>query len=726
MDQDRWAEAMTELSVVFIWHMHQPYYWDMIDNRCTLPWVRLHSTMGYMDMAAAVSDSPGAKVTVNLTPSLVRQLAQYIEGGRKDDFQLLSEKPTAELTPEERAFILHYFFMANWDTMVRPYGGYMRLLGKRGQRSDQDFEQLQRHFSDAEIRDLVVWFNLTWLGWAALEMFPELTELKRKGRDFTEADKLFVLTCQQQIMREVLPSYGSLWDQGAVEISTSPMYHPILPLLWDTVLADHAHPGVKLPPRFAHPEDAVAQIQTGLAYMEEIFGKRPIGLWPSEGSVAPELVPAFLDAGLRWIATDEDILFKRTRTPRHEALFTPWKVQDNGRELSVFFRDHALSDLVGFTYAHQPPEQAAEDFVRRLREIRSSVARTGRDHAMVAVALDGENPWETYPDRGRGFLHQVYDRIMHTEGMTLATASSYLDEHPSNFKIDRLSTGSWINRNFDIWLGGPVENRAWQYLGQVRDDLPRLLEGASEATAEQALQSLYAAEGSDWFWWFGDQFHSELDPQFDYLFRMHLKNVYRALDAEPPLYLSDPVTFTHAVTVGEEPLDLIDPQIDGKVTDYYEWRAAGHIDLSLARGAMYISESHLKDLYYGFNLQNFFLRLDPVPGLEDSARLDVRIHLLAPIKAVVMFPFLNAIVARVFEENDNNQLILTADVRSLASDKVIEIAVPFATLGLHPGDEVQFVVELHEEQAEIERHPRDGFILFTVPDENFEARYWSV
>lgn len=718
---------MTELSVIFLWHMHQPYYRDMVQGNCILPWVRLHAIKGYRDVLRATELSAGAKVVINLTPCLVRQIQEMVEGHVRDDFFLISEKPTDELSLSERAFILRYFFMADWETMVRPYGEYLKLLAKRGTRSSLDFETVAKKFSDQEIRDLVVWFNLTWFGWAALEDIPELLELKGKGRNFTEEDKALVLSSQLRLLSEVLPAYQRLWTAGEIEVSTTPLYHPILPLLWDTVFADRCRPGVKLPVRFRHPEDAWEQVRQGLEVVEKSLGRRPQGMWPSEGSVCHELVPMFLDAGLKWIATDEDILFKRVRVHRRdEVLYHPWKVPHEGRELNVFFRDHGLSDLIGFTYAKQPAEAAAEDLCRRLRELRSSIARQGQDHAVVAIILDGENPWQAYPDGGRGFLLGLYQRILNTPGLQMVTCSEYLERHPPSRPLDYLPTGSWINQNFQIWIGGPEENLAWEYLGRVREQMPDLIADAPEGVKEEAWQSLYAAEGSDWFWWYGDDFQSDLKCEFDYLFRLHLKNVYLLLGEAPPLFLNEPVTFDHPVRLQEEPMAFLSPLIDGRVSDYYEWQAAGHMDIRQAQGAMYQALKHLHHIYYGFDLANFYLRLDPAPQHNNTEHLDVRVHLLNPRRQVIIFPFVKPTLARLFEESPDGTLLPAAELQTVAAEKIIELQVPFPLLGLEKGQEVQFVVELYEADTEVERYPRDGFVSFAVPDESFEEKYWSV
>jgi len=717
---------MTTLSVIFVWHMHQPYYQDMAGGGCMMPWVRLHACRGYLDMARALDKQPGAKAVINLSPGLVRQLEDQAAGRVKDDFLLISEKQAEILSPMERAYVLRYFFMSDLDAMIRPHGEFLRLYSKRGAKTDQDFEQTQKRFSDQELRDLVVWFNLSWFGWSALEDCPELVELKRKNSDFTEKEKHFVLERQRHCLTQVLPAYQRLWREGAAEISASPLFHPILPLLWDSVLGDRAHHGISLPPRFRRPEDARDQIQLGLDCIESVLGRRPVGMWPPEGGVAPELAEPLISAGLRWIATDEELLFKRIRGHRRdENLCHPWKVRDQDRELIVLFRDKILSNLIGFEFAKIRPSDAIEDFIRRLREIRSSISRLGQDHALAVIALDGENPWQSYPDAGARLVSGLYQRIQETEGLELETASGYLEKHPPSRTLDQLPTGSWIKQNFDIWIGGAEENKAWEYLGKVRDDFERIAPEAEPEQRAPARDSIFAAEGSDWFWWFGDDFQSELKCEFDFLFRMHLKNSYLLLGQDSPQFLNDPVLFHHPVRVAEEPMDFINPTIDGKISDYYEWRAAGHLDIRQSLGAIYRAGFRLQHIYYGFDLDNFYLRIDPDLDDQEMGFIDAAINILSPRKLTIMFPLKGTSLARIYEEREDGTRVPIGEVHDIASYKILELRVPFSALGLKTGDEVRFVVQLFDGQTELETHPRDGFIRFTVPDENFEARYWS-
>ena len=301
---------MKPLHIAFLWHMHQPMYKDPLTGVYTMPWVRLHSIKGYYDMISLLEEFPEAKMTFNVVPSLIIQINDYADGRARDVFWDRSMKPAADLSFDEKKFILDNFFMCNWGTMIQPHNRYYEILKKRGMRqlTEDEISHAVKTFSTQEYLDLQVWFNLAWFGYKAVEKDKALSELIKKDKNFTEDEKRYVLESQIRILKELLPTYKRFQDNGQVELTISPFYHPILPLVYDTDMASRCMPWAKLPDRFHHPEDAEEQIRRGVALYKETFGRNPSGMWPSEGSVAPELIPCFQKEGIRWIATDEAIL----------------------------------------------------------------------------------------------------------------------------------------------------------------------------------------------------------------------------------------------------------------------------------------------------------------------------------------------------------------------------------------------------------------------------------
>ncbi|WP_456431730.1 glycoside hydrolase family 57 protein [Thermosulfuriphilus sp.] len=715
------------LYVAFVWHMHQPLYLDWHRGTLSLPWVRLHATKAYTDMPAALEGFPRVKAVFNLVPSLLKQLTFY-EGGGEDEFLSLSRKAAAELTDRDKEFILANFFSCHWETMINPYPRYRALLEKRGLSGDSgSIKAAISNFSVQDFLDLQVWFNLTWMGFH-LRGDPLVRHLLAKERTYSEEEKHRLLDLQLTALKEVIPRYRRLLENGQIEISTSPFFHPILPLLIDSDCARRAMPHVALPPRFRFPEDAKAQIDRALDLHEELFGQRPLGLWPSEGSVSPELIPILEECGLLWAATDEEILFHSLETHSPTALFQPYQVEIDGAKVRLVFRHHGLSDKIGFVYQRNPAGESVEDFMVSLRQIRQLCLGQGPGPWLVCIILDGENPWEYYPDGGEAFLKGLYEALSEAEDLKTTTVRGFLKKNPPQGRLDRLFTGSWINHNFDIWIGGEEENRAWSLLGHTRRWLKDKASELETEPFEAAYEALMAAEGSDWFWWFGEHFYSPYNSEFDRLFRSHLSRVYEAAGSHPPAELSLPIRRPRHVEPQRVPLGFINPIIDGQESHFLEWSGSGYYSVSDLGSAMYLGPGLIGAVYFGFNLEKIFFRLDPQESLNQwPPGIEINIILSARHKAILSFR------PRVEKPAESYRIIIEDRVlgaqregADLAVDRIVELSVPFALLNFRVGDNVIFWIEILEKGLVRERVPRMGHLSFTVPDENFEQIFWQV
>lgn len=729
---------MKTVQVCFLWHMHQPYYTDPVAGTASMPWVRLHATKAYFDMAFLLERFPAVNATFNFTPSLVLQLQEQASGSVRDLFLEHTERAAADLTPVERAFVIRHFFAANWATMVRPFPRYHELLVKRGNEvTGRDLDRLARSFTTQDLLDLQVWHNLAWFGFGAIARYPRLTALRAKDRGFTEEDKREVLDLQQQVLREVLPRYRRLAQAGQIELTTTPFYHPILPLLIDTDFARRSRPETALPQRFQAPEDAEAQLRNAVAFHTELFGMPPTGLWPSEGSVCPEMIPMLRRAGLRWMATDEEVLARSLGSwNRRQHLYQPYAVGAPGEQLTVLFRDRELSDAFGFVYAKSAPESAVEDVLRRLGDI---AQQAPGERPLIPIILDGENPWEYYYDGGERFLSGLYAELAKGSLASFGgavvcaeTVSRSLEMLPPAAPLDRLHSGSWINADFKIWLGHQEDNRAWDLLRETR---ARLAELSAQRPPEQlagAWEELYAAEGSDWFWWYGDDFQTDYKSEFDRLFRTHLRNVFLRAGVPAPAFLNDPVMGTAWPRESDStrrPVSLILPTIDGRVSNFFEWRGAGTIDPAPPLGAMWKANRLFTYIGFGFSLDALFLRLDPVneqvagrPGLQVELHVETaeaRRRLVFPLApAVESFTLYAAVAGQPFSE--------VGTVRTICRRAVIELAAGLKDLGLKAGQEFRMHLVVTQHGLEVERYPHDRSLLLTVPDRNFDATMWKV
>ena len=569
------------LSVGILWHQHQPYYRTRIGgdprDAYLLPWVRLHAVRDYYPMAALVSEFPGVHLTINLVPSLVAQLEEYVDAGATDRWMELSLKPASSLTPLEHDFLIARFFDADWDNEVRVHPRYAELLELRLNRVS---------FRERDLTDLQMWFNLAWFppemrnGTVTLEDGSDLTvrDFVSKSHGFVRDDIEELLDRQLTVMRNVVPIHRRLLESGQIDVSVTPFYHPILPVLVDSDLSTIDATGATLPPRFAYPEDAKEQIDRAVAFYTDRFGRRPRGMWPSEGSVGEHMLDLAAGAGFTWMATDRGVLEKSGEwgyeTEDPDVLLRPYMAGAGENRLSVFFRHTRLSDDIGFTLqGYADYDHAAEEY---LGWIRTGFADRvdDRSERIISIILDGENCWGSYRNGGRAFLRGLYRRLEDDPDLVAVSFTDYVDgdperrlpAHPQDeqHEVSPLFTASWIDEtgsphgnDLNIWIGSPEENRAWELLGKARS---RLAEAeATPKSHPRAYESLYVAEGSDWFWWFGDDFvlAPGVDLAFDWLFRERLRDVYRELGEEPPSELDAPIRRRFVMWTPIEPIDAV-------------------------------------------------------------------------------------------------------------------------------------------------------------------------
>jgi len=669
-------------------------------------------------MVSLLEDFPQIRLTFNLTPSLIEQLLDYAQGPEADDLYLYyTLVPAAELDQEGRTFVLKNFFKANHNTMIRPLPRYQSLLQKR----DDGRGQARDRFSVQDLLDLQVLFNLVWFGFRARERYPEIADLLRKGRGFTESDKEVVISIQRQILRELLSHYKVLNQSGQIELTTSPYYHPILPLLWDSTLARRALPNLKLPRPFRYPEDVEAQVNRATALHRRVFGFKPQGMWPSEGAVCPEIIPTIAEAGIEWMATDEGILWQSlTGKVERELLYRPYRVQVGDRGVTVVFRDRVLSDLIGFTYHQRPPVEAAEDLCNRLLQIRGSCP-----HPLVAIILDGENPWEYYPDGGRGFLLELYRRLSMEKMIETVRMSDYLESHPPSAVLRNIASGSWINSNYEIWIGCQETNQAWEYLSITRQWLQDQARSKAypRGSLDAAREAIYIAEGSDWFWWYGPQFSNPDKNIFDELYRKNLMAVYKALDREVPYFLQHPIFQPGLEEQLVMPLGSISPTIDGQITHFYEWHEAGYYRLNAGQGAMVLSDLLLSSLYFGYDQERFYIRLDPTLVAERKETKDWKIHIefQRPIERTLIIPYNKGAYQGMIAAGGR-----PAYVSQIAYQKIIELEIPWSVLGGSGGKTIEFSLAIREGSLELIRYPREGLIKLPIPEIPLDSTMWVV
>jgi len=611
---------MPKVRVVVLWHQHQPFYKDLVTGQYRLPWTRLHALKDYYGMVKLLDEFPNVHQTFNLVPSLVQQIDDYASGDAQDPFLQVAAKPAKDLTLEERRFALQYLFHAHPTNVIGRYPRYAELFEK-WRSAGAVAEKAEKYFLPQDFTDLQVLSQIGWFDEFFLEE-KNVFSLIRKGRNFSLDDQRFVIARERDLLARVLPAHAEAARKGSIEISTSPFYHPILPLVCDTQMGAVSTAGLPLPRnRYRHPEDAREQLQRGLNLHEKTFGLKPQGVWPSEGSVSEEVLGIAHKLGVKWMATDEGVLgrslglfFSRDgygylNSDLAHRLYTIYRYENAGAEMNLIFRDHTLSDLIGFVYSGMPPQDAANNLIHKIKESAKPIVNAGHD-AMVPIILDGENAWEYYPQSGREFLRRFYDALQHDPQIEAVTVSEAIARHQNKAELKSLVPGSWINANFNVWIGAPEDNKAWDYLYEAREFFAQSAPGASDPQRKLAWEEILIAEGSDWNWWYGPEHHSANDRDFDELYRKHLSNVYQALGGVPPDYLAQPITGQVSRPEFTPQSAYIHPRITGDMVRYFEWMGAAGHTADKRSGSMHGKQFLMDGVYAGIDEKFVYGRLD--------------------------------------------------------------------------------------------------------------------
>ena len=473
-------------------------------------------------------------------------MESYLAGN--EDFYQKVNKPAEELSDGEKEYLLRHYFDIHWEKVIGQHPRYLELLELQGRiREPGAVRPALERYRLQDYRDLQVWFNLAWIDPDIRRADPALGRLMEKGRDFSEAERRLVVEKQLELLAGIVPLHRRLQERGQMEVMTTPFYHPIMPLLIDSCSALRACPGLPLPRRFQYPQDACAQLALADRQYRRLFGRRPRGIWPPEMAVSPETIALFASYGFAWSISDEQVLARSLKVEivrdayghvlNGDLLYRPYRVRGAGGELAMVFRDHYLSNRIGFEYQHFRPEDAAADLVHRLLKIRENLACSPGSH-LVTISLDGENAWEWYQGDKGPFLHSLYRRLSEEPRLCCCTVSEYLAVHPPQRVIEELHTGSWVDHNLARWIGTDNKNLLWDYLLEAREAVERCRRSGScsEEALQRALESIYIAEGSDFAWWI-DSMPYYLAAPFDALFRRHLAAVYRFLGVAVPDHL---------------------------------------------------------------------------------------------------------------------------------------------------------------------------------------------
>ena len=757
------------LNVAIVFHQHQPYYKNKLTGMYELPWVRVHAMTEYVDSPGILSQYPGTQVTYNLVPSFLEQLVDYHRNETPDihtDFARrdwpINPDGTVAGYPNATDLELHTmqfqsFWNSGWIYNVSaedPNAWVMPASIRYKEIYDVTLHNLKpATIMDDDLLPAQDLLDLQVL-WYLFQFSPDyvqgeyapffenpstyngpsqtdqgLMDLFVKGRNYTPADLTYVIDQQHSHMANVLPMYSQLAAAGQVELTTTPYYHPIMPLLmmdgWTF------EDGIRVN-KDAWPDDVRTHLTNGMDLFEAELGFRPTGMWPSEQAVSPPMVQPVTDVGIQWMVSDEEILAKSTTlgggsidVDDATQLATPWIVEgDAGGEIAVIFRDRVISDRVAFQYGSMTPEAAVSDFLSYLDGVRSDLLAAGEDPSehLLTVAMDGEN-WMfmsefQHTDNARPFVHEWYSRLESHPTVVTTTPSAFLEKNLTLPQIETIGTGSWIDGTLSTWAGEADESLAWQRLVEARTALVDFeAENPNAPGLDLAWESLYIAEGSDWYWWYGLDQDSGYDEMWDVLFKVHLSNIYRAINLDLPPYLQD--LWTNPALPDDAASAIIEPMIDG-IALPGEWDGSAVYTADSVNGG----DLDIESFHLGYDASNLYIRVDMagpeiLDSLGENRDADLAIYFMQPnaqnfnevqtnfrtyygnqvlgfpAKKMVAFDFAqlrddgqakwNLFDARG-KIGDNEQWALTGSsiLGGCAGDEIYEFRIPWSDLGLAP------------------------------------------
>ena len=550
------------LRLVLLWHMHQPDFRDCVSGEFTQPWVYLHAIKDYSDMAAHLENHAGVHAVVNLVPILLDQLEDYAHqfaGGQVRDplLRLLASEDLDALSQGERELLLTQCFRAYHEKMIDPYPPYKRLRDLYRALLDLD-AQPARYLSGQYLADLITWYHLSWTGETVRRSHPWIAQLMARGENFSHTDRMQVFNLIGTVIADIVPRYRKLAQSGRIELSTTPHYHPLSPLLLDFAAARETLPDAPLPNADHYPDGRARvtwHLRTAQASHSKRFAVPAAGMWPAEGALSGPFLQLQAEHGVTWTASGEGVLTNTLKragvadSDRERMLYRPYRAEFADHRIHCFFRDDLLSDLIGFEYKDWHGKAASADFVARLEALHARAPQN--ESPVVSVILDGENAWEHYPYNAFYFLDELYATLETHAEIKMATFSEVIAEPQGGASaadfvrtLPPVVAGSWVHGNVSTWIGSPEKNRAWDLLVAAKRSYDTVVTSTqlSEDEKTAAATQLAVCEGSDWFWWFGDYNPAESVVVFDLAFRNNLRNLYRLLRLPSPEALAEPIS----------------------------------------------------------------------------------------------------------------------------------------------------------------------------------------
>lgn len=724
---------MKKLSLAFVWHLHQPNYQSQADEVMLMPWTRLNAVKTYSGMLKYLDLYPDLRLNFDISPVLLDALEGYADGRITDIHENLTVTPVEDLTQDDMEFILNYFFDVDYSNCIAKYPRYGDLYKRRFEKEEIDTDD----FSMSGYSDIMTLFNLVWFTDSQIAEYPEVAEVAKKGKYYTSKHREYLIEAQKEIIGKIIPEFRRYANEEKIEILTCPYYHPILPLLYDMDCAKNSSLKNILPGSdIKMPDCTKAQIEKGIKKSYDVFGVMPQGMWLPEQCISQEVIELMADAGIKWTISDETVLsqtlhkeFVRDFKGYHQDPFDLSRTYSvncgENKDMKIVFRDAVLPNLISFEYPNYDAKTAANDLYERIKVVYHKFATAPYDSHLLTIAMDGENAWRNYPDGGESFLKELYRLISEDETLETVRLSDYIEKSDDIKKIDKIETGSGINRDFRFWTAEPTKNTAWRCLYNAYQDIKQSENDGviSKEQKDAAYEQLYAAQGSDWFWWFGEPNDSGQDHLFDYLFREHLKNIYTIIGKPVPQKLEESLS-SFSGKPSRIPKGLISPKLSGKIDYEDEWRNAGCIDIP---ASPLMQENKLFNrICFGCDHENLYFLFDVnkyVYSVQKSEEQIYQVYLYiktnnedakytAPVRPLnktenvcsllknaytheIKITFmLDKLFPLFFSKAMANNLwvMKKSDSVEIVYDEVMEIKIPFEDIEVKHGEKIDFFI----------------------------------
>ncbi|MBQ7126461.1 hypothetical protein IJO12_05190 [bacterium] len=717
---------MKKVSLAIYWHMHQPTY--EIEGTYLMPWSRLHAVKDYLDMVLFLEKYPKLKLNIDIVPALLDTIIDYVNGAN-DIHSELTLTDTETMEYEEKAFVLNNFFTLKFETMLCKSENYCKLYEKRFANDNCNPDE----FSSQEISDLMALYNLAWIDTVHYEKFPKLKELWNKQYNYSLEDRIEIIDIHRQIMAEIIPTYKKYLDEGRIELTASSYYHAILPILIDMKYTLRSVPTREnLPSTLKMRDYAVFQVRKALNRIEELFNFRPKGFWSPELCVGPKTLQLLAKEGIEWTIADESTLSKsinfefvrdfkgNLNDPYH--LLQVYQYNTKQKNIDVIFRDRSIPNLINFEYAELNSKAAAKDLYDKIKIVQNKLLVSPDDNHLLTIAMDGENCWENYENDGNDFLNNFYEAIENDDSIDTVLISNYISSAKNKKALSKITVSNGVDNDFHYWIGDEIKNKAWKYIKEAKEALEQSYENeCSVESMDFAKRELMIAQGSDWFWWYGEPNNSGQDFVFDYMFREHLKGVYIALNMDVPNYLDESL-ITRINIPFKRPSCNISPKMDGLFFSENDWYNSGVIQL--LDGPVHRENKTVEKINFGCDNNNMYFRLYINKNSSKQSYLErinqfyiytrnatkstSRAYIRLISKTDNNYPLLN--------EKFENEITLTLigeklypprlatciynNVWTLANPEfinivyndVIDLTIPFNTVGIAEGETVEFFI----------------------------------